>query len=1742
MHLRFGALRKLIAAIAIVAFALPLTTPFTGKVVRAQTPVGITGSPVISYLGSAANPYVSVTPSVALNIVGTPHSFVFTCGAQVGNPTQSGLSGLTATGFPPGTLAGGTANIAGGVVPGCYNVTASVSNETNGTATSITSARFGHVVATVNGSTANGASYQSPLCGAGFETTPTSATSCDTPDPTAPEGSQAVITINPGAADSYLVTFTGYTPLRSECAGVTPTTPSNPNGAAVQCTNADPVTGAAVSACPAGFEYVAPGSAGLFLTTSISVPPLEAPLAAPDGVCKFTVQAEKKYVQITNITLTTVCGAAPGPSTLTYSEGLKAYFGVPCVVTPVISGIVYINSNGCGTVATGPNNPIPAAPNNPFPAGSYYTCSNGNTLAVVIPDLSKTLPNGSSLFASYLGTPLTITTTGSAAAYLTTPTPTLGALCAAGAPGSPTTFFGQPIASIGFGSSFVVCPRGPGVGTVQVCFTGPAPDSQPAPICSSALTFSYTLPASTRVVPTVRWAGEKEVLTKCFGGNGAGLGEGLDVEFTLGQGSTSSASLFPVNYDSTFQTGTTTSANSNTVFTLTDENGCASVVVYAAGEGVVNVEASIYAPSGAGTDLLTGDFHTAPVLANEHAFQIFFLRFERLDIENTKPVALTGVPTSFGLATGTVATLPNPPGANPQPAGGYIISNIAQQDLVRAMVHGYFEFPGNPSGRGATTVSIPGAGSLSGAATSYTLPAGRWVLPEDWPVLATFAGISSINLGPAAPGGSPTASANAWDINSGWVFTQSENALLCQSPTGSCASTDAAGTAYASAGTGSPTGSYCNGGATITNSDGSTRTNTAGITVGPFDATQACTSPFPLTYTPRGASILQFTPANTTVVPPTSAFFTDVPLSTDSSYLPNGTLNEWDAPMPPAQITFGITGGPGFLNQVDKSAVYRVGNFYPNQFYQQNIPADPRIPPVTNNGGYLWNTFGLTTGFGPSILTTTTNGFVAGLQDPSGLTAVTTAPAFTNGGVGGLGGFYGCDTLAGEVFLNGTDGATVTPPGYADTLGPGCYVGISNANGTFADLTVTPAECDALGGTLDITLTGGPNGACQLYTGTPPVAPANTSVPGTIPSTVAPGTNYTAFGTNCPAVAGQTSTTTPAQSVNPNTSGNVTVTIADGAGFTAGQTVSVYAFTDGDPAYNTGAVAGDDTGIDATVAAVSVTGTTLTLSGLSAGAYCFQPFTAVIVSDQLGFGVPSTQAATMAAGSTVLLTNDGGFTVYESTVQSVAANTSAGTSTVYVNDAQDAANHLGSCTLTPTTSTTVDLTCLPSAFFPAGSLIAFINGGGPDLQRDPSAYNAPGAQGPYPFWTWVPNPQTSTTSPNAVTGTTTVTRSNQTGTVYSDNHGEAMVSLVTGYGSAVGGLTETTSSAALRSLGFSNVVATAPACTGVNTLTGQPAAGAICTNSLGGIEIGTGATLGTTTIQAVADYPYNRGINQPIASATLTKIFQSAFIKSIVVGAAITGPAGTTTYPVTVTALDISGNPLTGETVNVYALGNAGAVVLAPTSLGGVSNGNAAATVTIGANGTATLSLEVLPNALGTNGLVLKAVFPRESIERFAQVVAGTLPNNTLTVTYGQGYQMISVPAPTVITTAERIFSYGAATNSYTDVTNTAISPPGLSTTAPSCQGYFAYFAAPTTVTLNVPSNLAAGQTASCVLNPGWNLVGNPFGTAAVLPTGTVAYYFDGTSYTTVGTIGVGRAVFVYNGTGVVMNITLTSS
>ncbi|MBN9494027.1 hypothetical protein J0H33_11885 [bacterium] len=85
--------------------------------------------------------------------------------------------------------------------------------------------------------------------------------------------------------------------------------------------------------------------------------------------------------------------------------------------------------------------------------------------------------------------------------------------------------------------------------------------------------------------------------------------------------------------------------------------------------------------------------------------------------------------------------------------------------------------------------------------------------------------------------------------------------------------------------------------------------------------------------------------------------------ATRDTVLGDGTIDWWDAPMPPANISVSLRGA-GFIKQVIKSDVYYLGaanstaQTFPNPYYVSNIPDSPYLPAAVAGGSYLWNSWG----------------------------------------------------------------------------------------------------------------------------------------------------------------------------------------------------------------------------------------------------------------------------------------------------------------------------------------------------------------------------------------------------------------------------------------------------------------------------------------------------------------------------------------------------------------------------------------------------------------------------------------------------------------------------------------------------------------------------------------------------------------------------------------------------------------
>ena len=300
----------------------------------------------------------------------------------------------------------------------------------------------------------------------------------------------------------------------------------------------------------------------------------------------------------------------------------------------------------------------------------------------------------------------------------------------------------------------------------------------------------------------------------------------------------------------------------------------------------------------------------------------------------------------------------NPWDASKDAAANAADWNVSKDLLVRGRVTGWF-LTTNPSGR-ARDASDP----------LNVLPADRWVMPNDWALLA---GGPADNADNSAAIGTAENFRPQYDIminpgrgNRG-LDTPEGTFLLAVASLGADLAATSTSVSI------SPAGAVLVGQTIrIDNEDMTvTAVNSAG-TVLTVDRGRNFTAPAAHT---KGALILVANAALTPFEGPfslldSSSLGVSGALSNwdwnnvRDTIFKDGDVDMWDAPMPPALITVDIR-GTGFIKQVIKSDVYYLGTpnntpsqTYPNPFYISNIPDSQFIPAVVAGGGFYWDSWG----------------------------------------------------------------------------------------------------------------------------------------------------------------------------------------------------------------------------------------------------------------------------------------------------------------------------------------------------------------------------------------------------------------------------------------------------------------------------------------------------------------------------------------------------------------------------------------------------------------------------------------------------------------------------------------------------------------------------------------------------------------------------------------------------------------
>ncbi len=390
-------------------------------------------------------------------------------------------------------------------------------------------------------------------------------------------------------------------------------------------------------------------------------------------------------------------------------------------------------------------------------------------------------------------------------------------------------------------------------------------------------------------VPQVAWAGEKVVLEKQFGTTYAGF----DVVFNLEYPSV--GTLLDIERPSPSQR-----SGAQQVWTKIGSDGVARAIIESESPGEAHIKCSLYSDDN--------------LLINQHGFVVYYLGLEE--------VVLGNVVGERCHETGLFVP-ENPWDADLDELTDTL--NVGGDTLLRARVKGWF-LPDEKSTLPRTNrPALPDPDNPM----FNIAPAGRYVLPDDWPYLA---------------GG------NNWqDMRPHWdIMTQPNDNVMALDPLGPYHWWDL-------------TRDYPYldlEGDLVAEAD----------VIGPYSGLD--------TYMPEVYyKTLDRDSTEPEVIPVVRGVDEETGRKT---IVPNAKLNWWDCPMPPAKIGFVIEAGPGYFKAADKGDIYYVwldrlaphGELdtiaYTNPFYEMMIPASPFIPPFINNGGYDWDSFGFEVGsYGP---------------------------------------------------------------------------------------------------------------------------------------------------------------------------------------------------------------------------------------------------------------------------------------------------------------------------------------------------------------------------------------------------------------------------------------------------------------------------------------------------------------------------------------------------------------------------------------------------------------------------------------------------------------------------------------------------------------------------------------------------------------------------------------------------------
>lgn len=381
----------------------------TQQVSAGQGQIGscVSGSGLTSTNQPALTPdcVASISPQEAFNPIGAQHSVTFTCG------NSAGLLNFPGSGTQAALPAG------------CYDVRATLIDITTGNAATFDSATCANVGVPIVTSSVDCAGAHNPICPVGFSSI--SGAACQ------PGVCPVGFTFS-GTACQGPPNASGVCP--SQSTGVT-----NAGGSVVFCVSATSVAPTSGNQIVLTFNSSAPHvyfvevsgyvgttlagtcTSGTTLVRNVPLSPTGLTAEVVPAACQFSVRAEKKYIEATNLTIVPI-GTCTG-SLIARVNNVD--FVSPCFFKVKATGMVILKTGVDCTNGTEPSTGTSAVPAGFLPDPEtliqpVYQCLDG-TLSVVnvgVPGIQVNLESNNGSF-----NPICIPVSR-ALALLTTPTPT----------------------------------------------------------------------------------------------------------------------------------------------------------------------------------------------------------------------------------------------------------------------------------------------------------------------------------------------------------------------------------------------------------------------------------------------------------------------------------------------------------------------------------------------------------------------------------------------------------------------------------------------------------------------------------------------------------------------------------------------------------------------------------------------------------------------------------------------------------------------------------------------------------------------------------------------------------------------------------------------------------------------------------------------------------------------------------------------------------------------------------------------------------------------------------------------------------------------------------------------------------------------------------------------------------------------------------------------------------------------